>query len=705
MCSCSRSVPGSAKFLFVSKELDAESAKETELHRAARYAVVVALYFAAGKAGLQFASVNSSVTAIWPPTGIALAALTLFGLGMWPAILLGAFLVNISTAGTTLTSIGIACGNTLEAVVGAYLVSRYAGGKQVFRSAQSVFRFATIAGLCATPISATIGVSSLVLGGLADWTSSWTLWATWWLGDTTGAIIVTPLALLWYGTSSVKLWNSPQRAEAILMFGTIIATGLWFYTGATPNDFPLGFLCLPGVVWAAFRFGQREAVTGVAFLNIIGMYATLHGVGPWVRLQNNAMLVLESYMATISLVMLTMAALVDTQRQLNESDRSAREDAESANRAKDEFLAMLSHELRNPLAAITTATSVLRESPKTDASSRHAVDVLSRQTRHLAHLVNDLLDVSRVTSGKLTLSRELVELSVVVARAVESCKPLIDSRSHKLELDLDEDPIWVNGDLTRLSQVMLNLLTNAAKYTPMGGTISVQLRRENGLAVLSVRDSGEGIPPHLLPRIFDLFVQGARTLDRSEGGMGLGLTVAQRLVHMHDGTIEARSAGAGQGSEFIVKLPLSTQQPFPARVAGHATEQMYPKGPPRRVLVVDDNADTADSLATLLRRDGNEVRVAYDGPSALELATEYKPDVGLLDIGLPGMSGYELARELRKIDGENPMLLIAITGYGREEDFRESRQAGFDRHLVKPVSFERVEQLLTALPSAPSAVS
>ncbi len=385
--------------------------------------------------------------------------------------------------------------------------------------------------------------------------------------------------------------------------------------------------------------------------------------------------------------------------QCNFRDISARKQAEAAlreaDRRKDEFLATLAHELRNPLAPVRNALHLIQLAGQNPEAVEHARQMIERQVEHLVRLVDDLLDVGRITRGKINLQKEPVDLADVIARAVESSRPLIDARRHNLEVTLPKTPLTVEGDPVRLAQVFLNLLNNAAKYTPEGGKIWLTARREDGKAVVRVRDTGMGIPHEMLPKVFDLFTQAERTLDRSEGGLGIGLTLVRRLTEMHGGSVEAFSAGPGQGSEFVVRLPLLTAAPpapapeTPAELPGR-TEPV----PPRRILVVDDNQDSAESLAMLLRLFGNDVRTAHDGHLALAVAEAYRPDVVLLDIGLPGMNGYDMARAIRKMPALDQAVLVALTGYGAEEDRRRSREAGFDAHLVKPVDLGTLQELL-----------
>jgi CheY-like chemotaxis protein len=309
----------------------------------------------------------------------------------------------------------------------------------------------------------------------------------------------------------------------------------------------------------------------------------------------------------------------------------------------------------------------------------------------MVRLIDDLLDLSRISRGKVELRPERVDLAAVVQSAVETSRPVIEQAGHQLTLSAPAEPLFVEADVTRLSQVFANLLNNAAKYTETGGRIGLTAGREGGEVVVSVRDNGVGIPAPMLPHVFEMFTQVDRSLERSQGGLGIGLNIVKRLVEMHGGTVEARSAGPGHGSEFVVRLPLlRSEAPAPPPPDGEPPEP----GRPRRLLVVDDSRDSADTLARLLRRLGHEVEVAYEGPSACEAAVALTPDMVLLDIGLPGMDGYEVARRLRTEPSLDGLYLVALTGYGSESDRRKSAEAGFDDHIVKPVEFDALRRVL-----------
>lgn len=372
----------------------------------------------------------------------------------------------------------------------------------------------------------------------------------------------------------------------------------------------------------------------------------------------------------------------------------ARREAESANRAKDEFLAMLGHELRNPLAPIVTALALMRANNVTQAERERTI--IERQVRHLVTLVDDLLDVSRIARGKVQLKRARVDLADVVGKAIEMTSPAIEQRRHALNAELARGLV-VEGDPGRLAQVFANLLTNAAKYTEPGGAIGIRAARDGSEAIVSVADSGRGIEADMLPIIFDLFTQERQEIDRSQGGLGLGLAIVKSLVQAHHGSVEARSEGKGRGAEFTIRLPLAS---LASDLASQSADgaRPPPAAPSLRVLVVDDNVDAAELLADSLRALGHVARTAFDGPRAMQAAAEFAPDVALLDLGLPVMDGYELARSLRAPSRTGPRIaLAAITGYGREVDRTRTRRAGFDEHFVKPIDLERLAGWLSAL--------
>ena len=966
--------------------------------RARRIALATAvgfIYFLAGKLGLDFAFLHASATPVWPPAGIALAAFLILGLRIWPVIFVGAFLINISTAGSVATSLAIALGNTLEGLLGAELVNRFAGGRDVLDRVRSIFLFVVLAGFLSTTVSATIGVTSLALGGFARWSDYGSIWLTWWLGDAAGDLIVAPLILLWSRQLTLGALRA-RWAEALVLGATVIGVGLLVFGGILPvpmRNMPIAFLCIPSLLWTAIRFGQREAVTAITMLCAIAVTGTVRGVGPFaVGSANESLLLLQAFMATLAVTMLPVGAGVMNQRRaetavresekglrlavaaggmgtwdwtvatrrvtwspeleaihglapgafpgtfaafqadihpedrahvertiresiergthrleyrivrpdgairwmeargevsydeggrpqglrgicmdvtsrktaeaererllaqeraararaedverrlafmgeiarsitasldvttvlqriadgaqalcrsdsaaifLREGDTlrprypvgpwpeifqtlrirpgesiggevmltgkptrsddypsdprvpasdavtaqqtgtvclmvvpivirtqvagllyisnrtrrvfsdedetvctqlaeqaaiaiqnaelfaqqaTARQEAEAANSAKDEFLAMLGHELRNPLGAISNAAHVLGLVDNAGPLVDRAQGIISRQVVQLGRVVDDLLDVSRVISGKIALESRPLDLAELARRVAA----LIGTPPHVVLVDATE--VWVDADAARLEQVMVNLLQNAVKYTPAGGEIHVLVTPESRDAVLSIRDSGVGIAPELLPRIFDIFVQGDRSLDRSKGGLGIGLTLVRRLVEQHGGTVAVASEGAGKGSTFTVRLP-AIARPVETRAPALSPRPSAA----RRVLVIEDNDDSRQMLRELIRLLGHEVYEAADGVTGVSSALALEPDLALVDIGLPGIDGYEVARRLREHPAGRHLLLVALSGYGLPEDRERSRTAGFDLHLVKPVDPARLAELL-----------
>ena len=366
-----------------------------------------------------------------------------------------------------------------------------------------------------------------------------------------------------------------------------------------------------------------------------------------------------------------------------------------ADRRKDEFLAILAHELRNPLAPIRNSLQILRLGSQTDPATDQVAEMMERQVNHMVRLVDDLMEVSRITRGKIELRKESVEVAAILRSAVETSRPVIDSAGHQLAISLPPEPLTLEGDAVRLTQVIANLLNNAAKYTPAHGQIWLSVRREGKDVLITVADNGAGIPPEMLPRVFDLFTQVDRHAGRAQGGLGIGLTLVKNLVEMHGGRVHATSQGLGKGSEFVIRLPLAVQHQQSLKKESKVRQAVVLA--PRRVLVVDDNRDAAETLGMLLKILGAEVRVVFNGPAALEAMRTFEPAVVLLDIGMPGMDGHEVARRIRQMPEYQHVTLIALTGWGQEGDRHNSKMAGFDHHLIKPADVGALETLLVSL--------
>src|SRR5881628_2091247 len=869
----------------------------------------------------------------------------LLGRGIWPVIFAGAFLVNVTTAGSVLSSLGIAAGNTLEALVGAALVTRFAGGAAVFERARNIFKFVALAGLVSTAVSATIGVTTLSLTGYARWADFGPIWLTWWLGDAAGDLVVAPVVLLLCRPRPPGATGARDRpVEALLLTGASILTALVVFGDLVPAlaHYPLTYLCLPPLVWSAFRFGPRDTAALLAVLAAIAVAGTSRGLGPLAVVSPNAaLLLLQVFLGTLAVTSLPIAALVreakavehalrerderlrlaleagglgtwewtmgtgrvawspsleaihglrpgtfretfeafeasvhpDDRARVRASIRAALERGEhrteyrivrpdgavrwvedrgmvfygvagrperlvavcadvTENKHADARVAFLGEIARSitssldfdtvlrrivegaqalcgsdsaavflrdpesgamvpnhrvgpwwrafetlritpgrgvggtvmvtgqPLRtddyrgdprvppdsrAITeeTGTEALmvvpillaaevvgllyisnrapraftdedeticvrlaeqaavaiqnarlfgrQEAARAKAESRgadttRARDIIGRQVQHLARLVDDLLDVSRVVAGKVVLRLQALELAETAHRVAALYG---GPRGGRHAIRVEATPVWVSADPTRLEQVLTNLLANAVKYTPAGGEIVLSVQPEGQRAVLRVRDSGAGIRPELLPRVFDLFVQGDRSLERTGGGLGIGLTLVRHLIELHGGTVEAASAGLGRGSTFTVRLPALAAVPAPSEAARPASA-----GPAQRILIIEDNDDARETLRNLLHLLGHEVHEACDGDSGVDEARRLRPDVALIDIGLPGIDGYEVARRVR---ADVPRArLVAVTGYGQPDDLQRAWAAGFDVHLVKPVDPQQLQRVLAA---------
>ena len=653
--------------------------------------LLAAFYFLVAKVALLLAIPPGYATPVWPPSGIGLAAILLGGKRMWPAIWLGAAMTNLTIQGSLLAAVMIATGNTLEVLVAAALVRRYVSQRGEFESGEAVVMFVAFCALSAL-IAATIGTAALTLfGGLHRSELATNAW-TWFEGDASGMLVIAPLILAWRLRSRPHL-NPRKWMEAVALASSLSLVTLFVFQNiVSTNLLPLAFITLPFVLWAAIRFEQRAVTTAVAAMAAIAVWCTLQGSGQFALASPEmSSFLLLSYTSTLMITGLVLSAVIGQRKRAELAVRQRVDELQAGERHINEFLAMLSHELRNPLAPMVNALALMHKVPP--SAHPPMLAIIERQVAHLSHIVDDLLDVSRITRGKILLHREVIDLNETVSLALESCRPLIVARGHEVESQLADAPLFVNADATRIAQVALNLVNNAAKYTPAGGKIRISVRRENGRAVLAVRDSGIGISAELLPKVFDLFMQGDRTLDRSEGGLGIGLTIARRIVEMHGGSITALSNGPGTGSEFIVALPVTAAPAPPAAENKSALPSAR-----RRLLVVDDHRESADTLAMLLTVMGHEVETAYEGSAAIELAARTKPDAVLLDIGLPVMNGYEVARALRNSMDGSRLVLIAVSGYGQDDDRRRSREAGFDHHLVKPVGPVELADIIDAIP-------
>lgn len=528
-----------------------------------RLALLCAAYFAAGKIGLALAFVNESASAVWPPAGIAVGSLLVFGPGVWPAITLGAFLVNLTTSGLVVPSITIGIGNTLEALAAWWLVTRWAAGPAVFATSRTVFRFAFFAGAVAPVLAATVGTASLHFAGLAPQQDLVSVWITWWLGDAVGVVLVAPLIVLWsYPRSAV--WRQRRTIEAAVMV-VLVSAASWVVFGNSPagiRNYPLQFAAAPILLWPAFRLGLRQTSVAIALLSVIAIAGTLQGYGPFARAsRNESLLFLEAFVGIFAVLMLAVAAEVETRaavefelRALNETQQAARREAEDANRAKDDFLAMVSHELRTPLNAALGWVHILQELPADPQRSSRGLQSMRRNLLAQARLVSDLMDISSVGSGTLPVRRELFDLAKVTREAVTMACDAAPGQLVDVRVEVPPEGLSVIGDAGRLEQVICNLVSNAMKFSCEGGAVDVRLSQEKDEVRLVVEDTGAGIPEEFLPHLFERFRQADSSTTRGYGGLGLGLAITRHIVEAHGGSITAENRKMG-GAVFTVRLP------------------------------------------------------------------------------------------------------------------------------------------------------
>ena len=612
----------------------------------------------------------------------------LLGYRVWPAIFLGAFLVNFTTAGNFPTSLGIAVGNTLEALGGAWLVYRFAGGPRVFDRAQGVFKFALAATL-STLISPTIGLTSLALAGFADWNNYSAIWMTWWLGDIAGDLVVAPLILLW---SVEPRWHFNREdtleISALLLLLVILAEtvfGGWFPIWA--RNYPIAFICGPIMIWTAFRFTQRETATGIFILAAIALWGTLHGYGPFVMESNNqSLLILQGWAGVLTLTSMTLAAAMAERRRAEAVIEEQKSVVEAANRTKDNFLAMLSHELRTPLTPVIAALDALKTEPLESDETKEALAMIRRNIDLESQLIDDLLDLTRITSDKLQLQLEPLDAHQAITNVLEMCESELNGKQLHLTLDLRAENHHVVADAPKFQQIIWNLLKNAIKFTGEKGAITVSSSNQAPQSLtIRVTDTGIGIEPEMMGRIFNRFEQGDRSFQRRYGGLGLGLTISKSLAEAHGGTLVAESAGRDRGASFSLGMntvPAREPTGQPRTTRANALQRSL------RILLVDDHPDTSVALKKLLARRGHSVAVAYDMRSAMEAAERGQFELLISDVGLPDGSGLELITQLRAKSGIRG---IAISGFGMNGDVEKSMQAGFSEHLVKPINVEKLE--------------
>jgi signal transduction histidine kinase/CheY-like chemotaxis protein len=662
---------------------------------------------------------------LFPPYAIVTAALLFVAPRRWWIVLAAASVgdyVSNREGGASVSFVLMAeAANHLRACVAALALRRLTRERGVYESMSDMGVFLGFAVLLAPALGALVGATVVVSHGHVR--AFGDVWLAWWLSNAITALVFLPL--LTKGIRQVVSRASfRQVSTARLLEVTLVSLALVAVTAAVFGS-PFGhavrhparlFSPLPMLLWAAVRFGPTGVSAALLAVTSLSIWATLGNRGPFVaQSAGDNVIELQMFLLAISVPLLLLAAVFRQQQRTAaalEESRRLHQAAEDERRGlefqgtldavrregehrKDEFLAMLGHELRNPLAPIAIAVEILRLAPADSAESAWALESIERQLQHMTRLLDDLLDISRITLGRIRLNRETVDLAKVIAHAAETTAPLIDALDHRLTISA-ADGVCVDGDAVRLAQVVANLLNNAAKYTNRGGRIDVTVELEGTTAVLSVRDNGIGIPSDALERIFEPFTQIAEAHVLSPGGLGIGLTLVKQLVDLHGGSVRALSphgpsGGPTPGTEIVVRLPRIVAE-LPLVASGVPAVSVGARA--LRVLAVDDNADVLEGLSRVLAMWGHNVRTASDGASAIEIATLFSPEVVLLDLGLPKLDGLEVARRLVGQETPAPALLISMSGFGQEQAARSSRKAGFHHHLVKPIDVESLRALL-----------
>lgn len=651
-------------------------------------ALFAGVYFVTAKFGLRVTELHPSATTIWAPTGISLVVLLLAGIRYWPGVFIGAFAANLTTFGTVITSLLIACGNTLEAVVITSLVISFAYGVRAFDRLNTVGTFIAAA-LAGGAISASIGVGSLLLFDFADPRLATIIWTTWFLGNLGGSIVIAPLMLAWWNNHRIA-WSKRKYLEMGAIACGVLLTA---YVIFGPPSFPFDFLVAPVLVWAIMRFTTREAISVFAFLSACAVLGTMLGNGPFAAHPPAlALLYLQTFVVVVGICVLALSATVAERRSIEAS-------LKNADRAKDDFLSMLSHELRNPLTTIVSYAQLLMYGKRT-SDERLMLNNMQKEIEHITHLLEDLLDLSRIRRGRIELKRELVDVEKVAREAGESVHPIMQERTLAFSVQ-SETSLYAWGDATRIKQMIVNLLTNSAKYTDEG-SITLSARAEKESIVVRVGDTGIGISPERLPLLFDESrAQEALSKHHSRAGLGIGLSLVNRLAALHGGTLSAESEGEGKGSVFTIRLPRA-----PAGTIAPAETLTLPdmeKARPARpastlsIYVVDDNVFSADALAQLLHTFGYPTEAIYSGRALLRRLTTHVPNVILLDIDLGDMSGYTVAEKIHTLNLNPPPILIALSGYGSDDDIERSRGEGFRHYLVKPVNIALLREVLSRI--------
>lgn len=639
-------------------------------------ALLAAAYVLLARFGLGLHPINVFATLVWAPSGLSLVAMLVLGTRFWPAVALGALIANAWTGAPWPVALAIGAGNALEAVLGAWALRRIPDFRRSLDRLADVIGLIVLAAVGSSIVSATIGVASLTLFGIVSPDRFPTTWGAWWLGDAIGDLIVAPLLLTWIPTGDAAGRDS-RRAEGAALTVALAVASVYIFDVTRGG---MATLLAPLLVWAAIRFEQRGAATSMFLVASIAIWGTSRGHGLFAgSTVESSLFELQAFMAVTAATFLVLGAATAERRR-------AREEAEAANRAKDRFLATLSHELRTPLTPILALSSVLEHSGSLPAAARSQMEVVRRNAELEAHLIDDLLDLTRIAHGKLHVAPEPVRLAEALESVVEICQREAASKGVLIERDGAFAEVCVRADPSRLRQILWNVVKNAVEFTPRGGrillrTVPVSARR----VAVEVQDTGAGIEPGDLGRIFEPFEQAGP----STRGLGLGLAISRALAEAQAASLTAKSGGHGRGATFRLELE-ALPGVLPAEPAAPATSRPYVLER-RRILLVEDHIDTLRAARALLAELACEVVAASSVREALAAAQAQTFDLVLSDLGLPDGNGLELMAHLRDRYGLSG---IAVTDYGMEEDLRRSRSAGFVDHLVKPITFARLENAI-----------
>jgi signal transduction histidine kinase/CheY-like chemotaxis protein len=677
----------------------------------ARFLLAALVYGATAYVSLYLVPPGGGASLVWPPAAVGFAILWFWGIDLWPAIAVGIFGALLARGISAPLVAVTAVGNLLESVIGVYILRQYVRfSPRLSRLRDSLgLVIASFAAAFVGSVVITLGVfvvnqqaapSSALLVGL-------------WIGHAVSLLSMAPFLLRWLHRPFFTK-TSREIVEGVAVFGVIftITTLLFWTTTSSIAGISLIYILIIPLIWAALRTGPRGIALAIFILALVGATGTLFGFGPITYSSNLAQTLfgVQMIIGTLSLIFLLFTSITEERKEaINNLQghvdqlEGALEKISSEDKAKSDFIAILAHELRNPLSPLLSGLELLKVEEKGDPQ---ILGMMGAHLHTIARLLDDLLDISRISQKKFKLQKERIEIGKVVSHTLEMVEPQMQARNHTFVVKLPEEEVWMDGDPVRLSQIFVNLLTNAAKYTDPGGKIELEVAQRNSEVIVRVKDNGIGIAPERLGKVFEPFGT-TESGEQRPSGLRIGLSLARRMAEMHHGRVDAHSAGENKGTEFLVRLPLPDTAPLPleentkrknirGRFSKEAMKERFSKVGALQVLVVDDNEPAAQGLATLLRHNGHLVRLAYDAPEALALCETQVPDVAILDIGLPTMSGYELGRNIRERWGKD-VTLVALTGYGQEEDKQKAREAGFEEHLVKPVSIVDVERVLSEL--------